>query len=71
VPPRDAASLAAAIRRLIDDRPLARAMGERGRKRAEAVFSRERTIEAFKTLVETTVRTPELLDQRLAHAETI
>ena len=69
VPPRDAGSLAAAVRRLLDDRPLARSMGERGLKRAEAVFSRERTIEDFKTLVETTVRTPELLDQRLAHAE--
>ena len=31
----------------------------------------ERTVEAFKTLVETTVRTPELLDRRLAHAEPV
>ena len=71
VPPRDEASLGAALRRLIDDPRLARAMGERGRKRAEAVFSRERTVESFKTLVETTVRTPELLDRRLAHAELV
>ena len=36
-----------------------------GRKRAEGLFARERTVEAFKALVETTVRTPELLDDKV------
>ena len=71
VPPGNAAALAEALRRLLDDRSLRRELGENGRRRAEGLFSRERTIEAFRGLVETAVRTPELLDRRLAHAELV
>jgi glycosyltransferase involved in cell wall biosynthesis len=45
VPPRDAAALAAALRRLLADAALRRAMGERGRARAVAEFSLGRVIE--------------------------
>jgi glycosyltransferase involved in cell wall biosynthesis len=45
VPPRDAAALAAALRRLLEDAGLRRAMGERSRARAVAEFSVERVIE--------------------------
>jgi len=45
VPPRDAASVAAAIRRLFDDRALWHSMAERGLARA-AEFSWDRTAEA-------------------------
>jgi glycosyltransferase involved in cell wall biosynthesis len=45
VPPRDSAALAAALRRLLEDAPLRRAMGERGRARAVAEFSLGRVIE--------------------------
>jgi len=39
VPPRDPRALAAALRRLINDRDLRSQLGERGRKRAETHFS--------------------------------
>jgi glycosyltransferase involved in cell wall biosynthesis len=45
VPPRDGAALATALRRLIGDPKLRRAMGERGRALAVAEFSVERVIE--------------------------
>ncbi|MGH7340232.1 MAG: glycosyltransferase family 4 protein, partial [Candidatus Rokuibacteriota bacterium] len=45
VPPRDSGALAAALRRLLEDATLRRAMGERGRARAVAEFSVERVIE--------------------------
>jgi glycosyltransferase involved in cell wall biosynthesis len=45
VPPRDSAALAAALRRLLEDPKLRRAMGERSRARAVAEFSVERVIE--------------------------
>lgn len=69
VPPGKAMALADALRGLLDDAPLRCQLGENGRRRAEALFSRERTVEAFKSLIETAVQAPELLDERLAHAE--
>jgi glycosyltransferase involved in cell wall biosynthesis len=39
VPPGDVAALAAALRRLIDDEPFARALGERGRETVRQQFS--------------------------------
>jgi glycosyltransferase involved in cell wall biosynthesis len=69
VPPGDAAALAEALTRLSEDPALRRTLGENGCRRAAAMFSRERMVGAFKDLVETTVRAPELLDTWLPHAE--
>jgi glycosyltransferase involved in cell wall biosynthesis len=44
VPPRDAGALAAALRRLIEDAPLRRRFGQRGRERAVQEFSDEAVI---------------------------
>jgi glycosyltransferase involved in cell wall biosynthesis len=69
VPPRDARTLAEAVRRLLGDEGLRRSLGAGGRRRAEALFSRDRTIEAFKDLIETTVPASARLDPRIAQAE--
>jgi rhamnosyl/mannosyltransferase len=69
VPPRDAGALAAALGRLLGDEGLRRSLGASGRRRAEALFSRDRTIEAFKNLIETTVPASPRLDRRIAQAE--
>jgi rhamnosyl/mannosyltransferase len=71
VAPRDPVALAQALARLLGDPVLRRTLGEKGRQRARAHFLREQTVAAFKSLIETTVRTPELLNGRLAHAEPI
>jgi glycosyltransferase involved in cell wall biosynthesis len=47
VPPRDADALAAAIRKLLEDRELARWMGEAGRARVAAEFTEERMIDSY------------------------
>jgi glycosyltransferase involved in cell wall biosynthesis len=51
VPPRQPAEMAGALRRLLDDEPLRLGMGSAGRKRYEALFTRERmakaTLEAY------------------------
>jgi glycosyltransferase involved in cell wall biosynthesis len=69
VPPRDAGALAGALCRLLADPGLRHALGANGRRRAEAMFSRDRTVEAFKNLIETAVHAPERLDRRIAQAE--
>lgn len=51
VPPRDATALAGALNRLADP-SLRRTLGEGGRRRAESLFSSDRTVAAFKKLVE-------------------
>jgi rhamnosyl/mannosyltransferase len=68
VPPRDPAALAHALSALARDASLRRTLGDNGRRRAELVFSRDDTVKTFRTLVETTVRKPGWIDQRLAHA---
>jgi glycosyltransferase involved in cell wall biosynthesis len=69
VPPRDAGALAHALCRLLEDPELRRTLGANGRRRAEELFSRDRTVEAFKNLIETTVRAPGRVDRRIAHIE--
>jgi glycosyltransferase involved in cell wall biosynthesis len=56
VAPADPAALAGALGRLIEDRELRERLGEGGRKRAQALFSRERMVATFKTVVEDVVR---------------
>jgi glycosyltransferase involved in cell wall biosynthesis len=68
VPPRDADALAVTLCRLLGDAGLRRSLGANGRRRAEALFSRDRTIEAFKDLIETTVHASAQCDQ-IAQAE--
>jgi rhamnosyl/mannosyltransferase len=69
VPPGDAEALAQALCRLLGDEELRRSLGASGRRRAEALFSRDRTIEAFKDLIETTVPASARVDPRIAQAE--
>jgi rhamnosyl/mannosyltransferase len=69
VPPDDPVALGGALRQLSEAAALRRTLGENGRRRAEALFSREQMVETFKRLVETTVEAPELLDRWLPQAE--
>jgi L-malate glycosyltransferase len=50
VPPRDAAALAAALRRLLDDPSRAEAMGEAGRVRARERYSPEASLDTLEQL---------------------
>ena len=52
VPPRDAASLAAALRRLLEDRATRQRMGDAGRELAQREFSLEQVISATLSLYE-------------------
>jgi len=58
VPPGDVDALAAAIRRLEDDEPLRRRLGENAMARARQHFSRQRMVAAFKDVVERVVAQP-------------
>jgi rhamnosyl/mannosyltransferase len=69
VPPDDALALAGALTGMAEAAALRRTLGENGRRRAEALFSREQMVETFNRLVETTVEAPELLDSWLPQAE--
>ena len=60
------ASLGAALRCLAHDAALRTRLADGARRRAEALFSRERMVRAFKDVVETVVREPERLDEYLA-----
>ncbi len=53
VPPRDPAALVAALRRVLEDRAFARALGEGGRRRAEAsgwAAAAERVVEVYRNV---------------------
>jgi glycosyltransferase involved in cell wall biosynthesis len=56
VPPGDAGAMAAAVRRLADDRPLGREMGWNGRRCVEAGFDRAKLAERLAGLVERMAR---------------
>jgi rhamnosyl/mannosyltransferase len=66
VTPGDPVELGDALRRLLDDGALRQRLGEGARRRAQAMFSRERMVAAFKSLIDTVVQEPERLDERLA-----
>jgi rhamnosyl/mannosyltransferase len=68
VPPGDVNALGDALARLASDAALRRRLAEGARKRAEALFSRDRMIQLFRHVVETVVRAPERLDTVLAQA---
>ena len=61
VPPGNAAALADALQRLMQDEALRLRLGEGARRRAEAMFSRERMVAKFRSVVDTVVRAPEQL----------
>jgi glycosyltransferase involved in cell wall biosynthesis len=54
VPPRDPAALAAAIRRLLDDRDLARRLADEARRRVRERYSEQRMVELTLGLYEST-----------------
>ena len=66
VTPDDAAALGAAVRRLGHDRELRQRLGDGARRRADALFSRDRMVRVFRDVVEAVVRSPERLDEQLA-----
>lgn len=63
VSPGDPTELGGALRRLIEDDALRQQLGEGARRRAELMFSRERMVAAFKSVIETVVRSPEQLPE--------
>jgi rhamnosyl/mannosyltransferase len=69
VPPGDPVALGDAMRHLLENRTLRQTLGAQASRRADQLLSRERMIESFRSVIETTVRTPELLDQYLVEAE--
>ena len=71
VPPGDAVALGAAFRRLAEDHALRQQLAEGARRRADALFSRDRMLRAFRDVIETVVRTPERLAEHLAHAQVL
>ena len=68
VPPGDAGALASALGRLLTDRELRSRLGRSAFARADALFARERMIDAFRDVVETAVLAPADLDAHLAKA---
>jgi glycosyltransferase involved in cell wall biosynthesis len=67
VAPGDPAALGDALRRLLNDDALRRRLGEGARRRAQTMFSRERMVTTFRSLIDTVVQEPEGLDERLSH----
>jgi rhamnosyl/mannosyltransferase len=66
VAPDDAAALGAALARLGRDEELRARLGAGARRRADALFSRDRMVRIFRDVVEAVVRAPETLDEQLA-----
>jgi len=69
VPPGDAGALAEAMRALLENRARRDTLGAQASRRADRLFSRDRMVESFRSLIETTVRTPERLEQYLVREE--
>ena len=66
VTPGDHVALGDALQRVLVDGALRRRLGEGARRRAQTMFSRERMVAAFKSLIDTVVQEPDRLDERLA-----
>jgi len=66
VEPGHAPSLGDALRRLAGDRDLRERLADGARRRADALFSRQRMIHVFRDVIEAAVRSPERLDDQLA-----
>jgi glycosyltransferase involved in cell wall biosynthesis len=69
VPPGDAIALADAMRALLENPTRRETLGAQASRRADQLFSRDRMIASFRSLIETTVRTPERLEQYLVGEE--
>jgi rhamnosyl/mannosyltransferase len=69
VPPGDADALAHAMRALLEDDGRRERLGAQASDRADRLFSLERMVASFRSLIETTVRTPERLEQYLVEEE--
>ena len=65
VAPEDAVALGAALRRLADDHALRQRLADGARRRASALFSRDRMVRVFRDVVDAVVRSPERLDEQL------
>jgi rhamnosyl/mannosyltransferase len=69
VEPGDAGALAGAIGALLGDADFRSRLARQAAARAEALFSRQRMIDRFRDVIETTIRAPAELDRELARAE--
>jgi glycosyltransferase involved in cell wall biosynthesis len=69
VPPGDADGLAHAMRALLEDDDRRKRLGAQASCRADRLFSRERMVASFRSLIETTVRTPERLEEYLVEEQ--
>jgi rhamnosyl/mannosyltransferase len=63
VAPADPASLGRALQRLVEDPDYRHRLGEGARLRARTLFSRERMVAAFRSVIDTVLREPALLDR--------
>jgi rhamnosyl/mannosyltransferase len=66
VEPDNASALGDALGRLGRDRDLRERLGAGARRRADALFTRDRMVRIFREVVEAVVRSPERLDKQLA-----
>jgi len=68
VPPRDSEALAAALTRLVTDDVARRRLGMGARRRAQAVFTRERMVESFRDVIERVVSGDDPVAEPLVNA---
>jgi glycosyltransferase involved in cell wall biosynthesis len=71
VTPGDPVALGDALGRLLEDSSLRRQLGEGALRRATTMFSRERMVASFKSVVDMVVERPSLLDERSVREATI
>lgn len=71
VPPGDPVALGEALRRLAEDPALRQQLAEGARRRADALFSRDRMLRAFRDVIDTVVSAPDRLAEHLAQAQIV